>query len=69
VEPVPNQVVVTGVDPVPVEIDVTLLAHLLERRAGGCRDACTLAVVVPLAGQGGMAVRRPPGPTALPIAW
>jgi hypothetical protein len=64
-----DQVVASEVRPVDGGVEVTVVAHVLLRRAGGYRDAGTLAFVVPLAGgAGGLAVRGAPWPTGVPVA-
>lgn len=64
-----DQVVAAGSRPVDGGVEVTVLAHLLQLRAGAYRDAGTLAFVVPLAaGRRGSAVSGAPRPAALPVA-
>jgi hypothetical protein len=63
-----DQVVPTGSSPVAGGMEVTVLAHVLQVRAGAYRDGGILAFVVPLAVRGGrVAVAGRPRPTALPI--
>jgi hypothetical protein len=64
-----DQLVASDVRPVDGGVEVTVLAHLLQLRAGGYRDGGTLGFVVPLAGgTGGLVVRDAPRPASLPVA-
>jgi hypothetical protein len=56
------------VDPVADGLKVTVVAHLVQTRAGVAEDAGTVAFVVPLlSGPKGFAVSGPPRPAPLPL--
>jgi hypothetical protein len=61
-------VVPAGSRPVAGEIEVTVVAHVLQVRSDGYRDGGTLAFVVPLAvRREGIGVAGPPRPTTVPF--
>jgi len=63
-----DQVLPAGARPTGGTLEVTVLAHVLEVRAGRYRHGGTLAFAVPVAaGPGGFGVRGTPRPAALPV--